>query len=607
VSAQPSAPRPVHAPPLDQHRLLGGGGLAALIDDDAVVDWWCHPGLDGPPQLWSLLDADGGTARWWNATGVRTIGLPAGPIARTAVNIDGEVVSCWDALIRLRGHPVLVRLVRSTTKPLGITHELRAGGFGPDSPATVTVTTSSAPPHTIGRSTYCSLEVTPAAWGAVLIGGAEALAGSVPLVEVLAAVEAAEERAQRLVAAGHVVQAHRDRVQTSLLVLDACTDPTTGAVVAAPTTSLPEVVGADRQFDYRYAWLRDASLAAGVAAALGRADITQHHVRWLAQRCLACEGVPVPVVRTSGEPVPDEVVVDGVAGWAGSQPVRTGNAAKDQVQVDGAGMAAEAVWALVRTGAGLGHRAYRSIAALADRIVAEPRSRSGGIWELRTPIEGTSADIGRWLLFDRARRLSLLHEPWARRRRASWREQEEAARRRVLMSCLPSGALPLVPGRPGADAAGLLVVVLGLVDGRSPDAARIVEGTLAELGIGQPVRALTRYPSDLDDGFEGRVAGFVPVSWMAVSALAQIGRIDEAEALADRLCGSLPGLQPEVVDGDVPLGNTPLVWSHAEAARALYLIRVARLRGRVGGAGVALWEVGRALRARRRSAPTRAS
>jgi GH15 family glucan-1,4-alpha-glucosidase len=405
-----------------------------------------------------------------------------------------------------------------------------------------------------------------------------------------------------------VVQSHRDRVQTSLLVLDACTDPTTGAVAAAPTTSLPEVVGADRQFDYRYAWLRDASLAAGVAAAVGRSDITQHHIRWLTERCLACEGIPVPIVRTSGEPCPDEVEVLGVAGWAGSQPVRTGNAARDQVQIDGAGLAAEAVWALVRAGAGFGHRAYRGIAGLADHVAAEPRRPSGGIWELREPIEGTSADIGRWLLFDRARRLSLLHEPWARRRRAHWRAHEVEARRRVLGSGLPSGALPLVPGRPAADAAGLLVVVLGLVDRRSPEATRIVDGTIAELGIGHPLRALARYPADVDDGFHGSVGAFVPVSWLAVSALAQIGRVDEAEDLADRLCRSLPGLQPEVLEGDEPLGNVPLVWSHAEAARALFLIRVARLRSRVGRPGVAVWEVGRALRAhRRRSALTRSS
>ncbi len=588
----------VAAPPLGQHRLLGGSGLAALIDDDGVVDWWCHPGLDDAPQLWSLLDPHGGTARWWNATGVRHVGLPAGPSARTTLNIDGERLSCIDALVPLGGRPVLIRLVRSTTRPLGITHELRAGGFGGAS-ATITVATTGAAPHHVGGSTFCSLEAHPDRWEAVVLGSADAIAGAVQVPDLLDAISAADERARQLVDAAHVVRRHRDRVQTAMLVLDACTHPVTGAVVASPTTSIPEVPGADRQFDYRYAWIRDASLATGVAADVGRAEVTKRHVRWLTHRCLSCEGIPVPVVRASGGPVPDEVEVEGVAGWGGAQPVRVGNAAKDQVQLDGAGFAAEALWSLVRSGAGFGHAGYRAMAAVADHVAARPVGPSGGIWEFRTPIDGTSADVGRWILFDRVRRLSRLHEPWARARRARWREHEDAARQRVLAARLPSGALPLEYGGLDADAVGLLPVALGLLDHRSSAAASLVEGTLAELGLGTPVRAVARYSSDVDDGFDGKVGAFVPVSWLAVSALAQLDRIEDARALADRLCEALPGLQPEILDGDEPLGNLPLVWSHTEAARALYLLRVAELRRRYGRHAVVLWEVSRALRASR--------
>jgi GH15 family glucan-1,4-alpha-glucosidase len=337
-----------------------------------------------------------------------------------------------------------------------------------------------------------------------------------------------------------------------------------------------------------------------VAAWLGRPDVTQLHIDWLIERCLACEGIPAPVTRASGEPVPDEEVVAGVAGWCGSLPVRVGNAAKDQVQVDGAGFAADAVWALVRHGGRRRSEAHRAVADLADEVLRQPRRRSGGIWELREPVDGTSADIGRWLLFDRTLRLSRVHEPWARRRRRAWRQGRDEVRRRVLGSRLPSGAVPLVYGGDAADATGLLLVVLGLVDDRSPDAAAIVDGTIAALGIGDPVRVLARYPASVDDGFEGDTGGFVPVSWLAVSALARIGRRADARALADRLCESLPGLQPEVLVDGVALGNLPLVWSHAEAARALYLLRLADVRARSGRAGAGAWQLARALRARRR-------
>jgi GH15 family glucan-1,4-alpha-glucosidase len=494
----------------------------------------------------------------------------------------------------------LIRLVRSTTSPLGITHELRAGRFGPEGPVTVTAASTGDSPHHVGGSTFCNLLVDPEEWGAVVIGRPDAVAGEVDVAGLIAAISRAEDRAQQRVDACRVVRTHRDRLETAMVVLDACTDPVTGAVVAAPTTSIPEVAGADRQFDYRYAWLRDASLAAGVAASLGRGDVTSAHVDWLTRRCLSCEGVPVPVVRTNGEAVPDEVEVRGVAGWAGSRPVVVGNAAKDQVQVDGAGLAAEAVWALVRSGAGLARPAYRAIAALADVVADRAIEPSGGIWELRTPVEGTSADLGRWILFDRAWRLSWVHQPWARSRRARWRAAGDEARRRLLGARLASGAVPLVYGEPHADATGLLPVVLGLLDRRCGVAGEIVDGTLEELGIGDPVRGLARYSREVADGFEGDVGGFVPVSWLAVSALAQLDRVEEASALADRLCEVLPALQPEILDGETPLGNLPLVWSHAESARAVYLLRLAQLRRRYGRFGAGAWQVARGLRARRR-------
>jgi hypothetical protein len=591
-----SAPsrRPPHAPPLDGYRLIGTEGTAALIDGDAVIDWWCHPHLDSPPQLWTLLDEHGGTARWWNATGSRSVGLPAGPSARTAVNIDGEVLSCWDSLLRIDGEPAIVRLIRSTTRVLGVTHELRAGGFD-GSPATITVhSTGASPPHTVGASTFTSLEVAPDRWEAVVLARPGSLAHPLDVVRLRAAVHAAEARAEELADAAIVVTAHRDRVATGLLVLDACTDPGTGAVVAAPTTSVPEARGADRQFDYRYAWIRDASIAAAVAALVGRTDVVRSHLHWITDRCLSCEGIPTPVTRASGDPVPDEVEVDDVAGWGGSTPVRTGNAAKDQVQIDGAGAIAEAVWTLVTTGSGLARAAYRGVAVVADHVADLGPVPTGGMWELREPVDVASADIGRWLLLDRARRLSRVHQPLATRRRRRWREAEEAARGRVLSNLLPTGATPLVYGRPHADAAGLLLVIYRLLDRDDPVAHRVVDGTIQELGRGHPLTSILRYPNEVDDGFEGAVGAFVPACWWAVSALAQLGRVADAHDLADELCKALPALQPEILDGEA-LGNLPLVWSHAEATRALYLLRAAGIRARWGSAGLALWRAGRVV------------
>ncbi len=156
----------------------------------------------------------------------------------------------------------------------------------------------------------------------------------------------------------------------------------------------------------------------------------------------------------------------------------------------------------------------------------------------------------------------------------------------------------LVHGGTEPDGAALLLVVLGLLPPSDPWSTALVDATIGELGIGEPVVALRRYPACVDAGFDGVESAFVPVSWWAVSALAQLGRRTEAHTLADRLCEATPGLQPEMVDpdGDGGLGNTPLVWSHAEAARALYLLRVADLRARWRPAGARAWQVARFVR-----------
>jgi hypothetical protein len=599
ADAQRSPSPAVHAPALGRHRLLGAAGVAALVDDHAVIDWWCPARLDAEPQLWSLLDAAGGCARWWNSVGLRTLGGPVGVCARTTLNIDGEVVSAWDAVAHLDRHPVIVRFVRPTTRQLGVTHELRAGGFLTPAARLAVRASAGDPPHHVDGSTFVSLETRPYRWEAVVLGPPGALLRPIDVDELRAAVDEGERRADALTRVSSVVTAHRDRVSQSLLVLDACTQPETGAVVAAPTTSLPEARGGDRQFDYRFAWLRDASLAASVAALVGHPRSTARHVDWLVDHCVACEGLPSPVTDLAGGEVPEEQVVDHVAGWGGARPVRVGNAAKDQVQLDALGLVAEAVWILFSATGRLRPAGCRVVADLADLVVEQPAGPTHGIWEHRVARDFASADIGRWLLLDRAVRLGRVHRPWAWRRRRRWKRGASAARDRVLGGLLPSGALPLVHGEPDADATGLLAVVLGLVGRDDPVAHRIVDGTLAELGIGDPVTGVRRYPTESDDGFRGVVGAFVPVSWWAVGALAQLGRREEATELADHLCRSLPGLQPEVLDDGEALGNLPMVWSHAEAARALYLLRVADVRARVGRAGLVVWRAWRLVSAQR--------
>jgi GH15 family glucan-1,4-alpha-glucosidase len=238
-----------------------------------------------------------------------------------------------------------------------------------------------------------------------------------------------------------------------------------------------------------------------------------------------------------------------------------------------------------------------TVAALADLLVHAPFQPSSGVWELRTPQLLVSEELARWVGLDRAIRVDRHRRPWRRQRR--WVEARDAARERVERALDPTtGLLPRVfGGEPtDVDAAALLTAINGFWSRRDPRTERVVRGTIELLERG----AFLRRYRPFDDGFVGIEGCFVPASWWAVSALAVIGDIDGAERRADEMCRLLPRLQPEEwdVESGQPLGNTPLLWSHTEAARALYHLHVARIRRPFGPLGVALWVTGRRMRLR---------
>ena len=561
-------------PPISAHRLLGDGRACALVLPSAEVDWWCAPRPDSPPRLWSLLDPHGARAWFPGTRPVDVRAEPAGPTALTCLRADCGLVEVWDGLL----DDGLVRLVRAREGPLDLTHRASLGGFDGPWHFPETDTTLTAP---------------PGAWMALVVSPAGvALADAAPLIERF---RRAEEAAATRVVRPRVPSRHENRTRQALAVLRACTYDATGAMVAAPTTSLPEAPGYDRQFDYRYAWLRDSSLAASVAALVGQRDVAETHLRFL---CGLGERVfEAPVFDVTGGPVPEEREVPGVAGWADSRPVRVGNAARNQIQYDALGFVVEAISTHLQHGGRLHRPTWRLVRAVADRVCARREEETSGIWELRKPRDLVGAEIGRWIALDRALWIARVYRPWTRRRR--WRAARRECRERVLGELRDDGRLPQVYGGDpdDADASGLLMVIFRLLHRRDRRAARLVDAHLRLLGAGP---FLYRYEPGRDDGFAGDEGAFVPCSWWAVSALAAVGRVDEAEERADALCAVLPPLLPEEIDPGtgLGLGNTPLVWSHMEMARALHLLDAAAVRHRFGVAGVMVWRLARHLRAR---------
>jgi len=609
-------------PPIGAHRLLGDGRSSALIQPGGEVDWWCAPRLDSPPLLWSLLDQKGAAARWCDVRYVALAGGPAGPTARTVLRADGGRIETVDGLLHAGARTcALVRLVRAVDRPVQLVHELGLGGF--DAPWVTWNGRSAAvanheylvlggvldpPGDGPGPMVRARVTAEVGRWAALVIVVDGALTDDAD--ELLDLLHRAEAEHEAVLDTARLPRRHPERVRDALSVLRCCTDRETGAVVASPTTSLPEAPGHDRQFDYRYSWVRDASLAASVAALLGHLDVAHRYLGFLERQ--AADGRILAAVTTiDAADVPAEREVPGVAGWAGSQPVRVGNGARGQRQVDALGMVVEAVSVYLQQGGSLEPHIWTMVAGIADEVTIGMGEKTNGIWEIRDPKDLVSADIGRWLALDRAIWITRGWRPWVRRGR--WKQARAAARDRVLAALDDDGGLPqsyddpIAPGRP-ADASALMVPLFRMLDHRDPRADRLIDATLVALDAGPFVY---RYEPGGDDGFSGIEGVFLPTSWWAVSALAAVGRVDEARLRADELCAQLPKLLPEELDPIrlQGLGNVPLVWSHMELARAMYVLHAADIRRRFGVAGLALWRVGRfaVLRAHPRHKPGDAS
>jgi len=603
------------APPLAGLRLLADGRSAALLAPDAAVQWWCAPTFDDRPLCWRLLDATGGTARFPLLQYVDAGDAPAGASATTLLRDEHGAVEVRDALLTRGDGALLVRLLRRVRAGAGpVEHELSLGGF--DAPRVSwslhggvaqgllevgsggrELRVHGGEHELDGTTLRTRLDVTEH-WTALVVGVEADPSGSAP--ELLAEVEERDRAERARLDDCRLPSIHPSRALDALAVLRACTSQRTGAVVASPTTSLPEAPGHDRQFDYRYSWLRDASLSTAVAALLGKGDDARRYLDFVHEAWADRDLLTRPMLDVHGGDVPPERDVDGVAGWAGSRPVRVGNGASGQRQYDSLGLLAEAVSVYVQVGGRLEDATWSLVRRLADQVAADDPEQvkdSNGIWEMRTRQPLVDGDIGRWLLLDRALWIARGWRPWTSRRH--WKRARDTIRDRVVAALGDDGLLPQAYGQepPVPDASALMAVAFGLLDADDPRAHRLVDALLERLGAGP---YLYRYPPGGDDGFSGAEGAFLPMSFLAVTALAQLGRVEEAESRLDRLCAALPRLLSEEVDPQTGtlLGNAPLVWSHAELARSLYVLEAAKRRARWGAAGSWAWRLQRYVRLR---------
>jgi GH15 family glucan-1,4-alpha-glucosidase len=358
---------------------------------------------------------------------------------------------------------------------------------------------------------------------------------------------------------------YRDAVLTSLIALKAMTDETTGAVVAAPTTSLPEDLGGVRNWDYRYCWLRDSVLTLN-ALLLGGYTDEALAFRDFALRAGTGDPAKLQIMYgVGGERRLDEFELDWLPGYEGSRPVRVGNAASGQFQLDVygevVGVASVAAKKLGRLDAKHWPRSRAFVEAV-EQIWREP---DDGIWEARGPRRHyTQSKVMAWVVFDSAIELAErfgLDAPLDR-----WRQARQEIHDDVCEKGYDAerGTFTQYYGSKELDAAALAVVLFGFLPGSDPR----VTGTIDAVrdGLGQD-GFISRYSTaETDDGLPGSEGQFLACSFWLVSALALNGRLGEARELFERLLGLTNDLGLLAEEYDVArqrqVGNFPQAFSH---------------------------------------------
>jgi trehalose-phosphatase len=571
--------------PIADHSLLSDQRTAAIVAPDGRITWYCAPRIDSSAVFAELV---GGPAAGYFAITPESGEAPTGQryLDRTMV-----LETSWPGLTvtdyldtsggrpdRLAGRSDLIRILEGTgTACIEFAPRLDFGRHG------TRLAIREEGVEVVDAADLMCLRAPGVRWELTDDGRHHTARGEVdldggPVVlefrfgTASARADAREETDRRQDTVRfwegwadqlNLPDVERELVCRSALTLKGLCHGPTGAIVAAATTSLPESIGGIRNWDYRYCWLRDAALSAGALVRLGSYGEAMAFLDWVLH-ILEQRDDPErlhPLYLVTGRHLAPEAEIAELAGYAGSRPVRVGNAAERQVQLDVFGPIVDLIWRLATDGAPMSSQHWQLVQAMVKAVDQRWEEPDHGIWEIRRPPRHhVHSKVMCWVTVDRALRVA---GDFVDDDHSEWEALRERIAEDVLSRGWKDGPGAFTAAYDGADidASVLTIGLYGLVaadDDRFLRTVRVVERELRE--------GPTVFRYRADDGLPGIEGGFhLMTSWL-IDAYLLTGRADDARELFDALAASAgqTGLLSEEFDvaNERPLGNHPQAYSH---------------------------------------------
>jgi GH15 family glucan-1,4-alpha-glucosidase len=589
--------------PIEDYAAIGDGHTVALVSRTGSIDWLCLPRFDSPSCFSRLLgDPDGSH---WQLTAaddatVERRYLEDSNVLETTYTSAGGQVRVTDLMPTGDRRADIVRRVEGVTGRVRLRHELvirfdygrirpwvhRDHTDGEEAIVAVAgpdkvVLTGPRLPRAVDGRHEDEFEVATGECLDFVFTWVPSHRPKPTPMEVDSRLQHTLEEQRSWAADCEYDGPFHEHVVRSLLTLHGLTHEDTGGIVAAPTTSLPEDFGGERNWDYRFSWLRDAALTVEAIVGTKQANRAAPWRDWLL-RAVAGDPEDLQVMYTvDGSRHLPEVEIDHLAGYAGSRPVRIGNAAVEQRQTDVVGEVLAALAAARDAGLEETRDSWSLQRSLIGHLEQTWQLPDRGLWEIRGPERHfTHSRVMVWVAFDRMVQAVERHGldgPVDR-----WRDLRDQVCDEVLTKGVDEGRGCFTQhyDTSEVDASLLLLPAVGFVrpdDPRMAATIAAIESDLMRDGL------LLRYRTSSGvDGLEGEEHPFLACSFWMVTAYALAGRVDDANALMGRLVGLANdvGLLSEEydVDGRRMAGNFPQAYSHLTLVQAARALEAARKR-----------------------------